>query len=62
MSRGQPYKEFYTLGQIYNRVLKHVNNAMQQTLICHNVRTLLPHIFTGLHFSFSLNQQFRHFI
>ena len=25
--RGQSYKTFYTLGQIYKRVLKHVNNA-----------------------------------
>ena len=25
---GQSYKFFYTLGQIYKRVLKHVNNAM----------------------------------
>ena len=59
---GQSYKTFYTLGQIYKHTLKHVNNAMRQTFVRHNVRTLHPNIFIGLHFSFSLNRQFRHFI
>ena len=48
--RGQSYKDFYTLGQIYKPVLKHEN------------MTLNPDIFEGLHFSFSLTWQFRHFI
>ena len=34
---------------------------MQHTFIRHNVRTLHPNILIGLHFSFSLNRQFRHF-
>ena len=29
---GQSYKDFYTLGQIYKRVLKHLNNAMDKLL------------------------------
>ena len=60
--RKQDYKDFYTLGQIYERVLKHVTMPMRQICVCHNVRALLPNIFIGLHFYFSLNQQFRHFI
>ena len=59
--RGQSYKTFYTLGQIYKHTLMHVNNPMHQTFVCHNVRTLHPYIFIGFHFSFSLNQRFRHF-
>ena len=58
---GQSYKTFYTLGQVYKRTLKHVNNVMQQTFVRHNVRTLHPNIFIGPHFSFSLNRQFRTF-
>ena len=27
-TRGQSYKTFYTLGQIYKRTLKHVKNAL----------------------------------
>ena len=50
--RGQSYKTFYTLGQFYKRTLKHVNNEMRQTFVHHNVRTLHPNIFIGLHFSF----------
>ena len=61
---GQSYKTFYTFGQIYKRTLKHVNNAMQQTFVHHNVRTLHPNtnIFNGLHFSFSQHRKYRHFI
>ena len=59
---GQSFKTFYTLGQIYKSTLKHVNNAMRPTFVWRNVRTLPPNIFVGLHFSFSLNRQFRHFI
>ena len=40
--RGQSYKTFYTLRQFHKRILKHVKNAMQQTFVCHKVRTLLP--------------------
>ena len=49
---GQSYKTFYTLGQINKCTLKHVNNPMRQTFVHHNVRTLHPNIFIGLHFSF----------
>ena len=34
--RGQSYKDFYTLGQIYKRTLKQVNNS----IVCHNVRVV----------------------
>ena len=44
LSRGKSYKMFYTLGQIYKRTQKHVSNAMRQTFVHHNVRTLLPNI------------------
>ena len=53
---------FYTLGQIYKCVLKHVKNGPRQNFVCHNVRTLHPNIFIGLHFSFLLNRQFMRFI
>ena len=46
-SKGQSYQDFYTLGQIF---------------ACNRVRVLLPSIFIGLHFYFSLNRQFMHFI
>ena len=59
---GQSYKDFYTLGQIFKRTLKHVNNSMRQTFVCHNVRTLHPNIIKGLHFYSGLKRQFRHFI
>ena len=36
-TRGQSYKTFYALGQIYKRVLKHVNNAIRQTFVGHKV-------------------------
>ena len=52
---GQSYKTFYTLGQIYNRTLKPVNNAMRQTFVLHNVGILHSNnanIFIGLHFLF----------
>ena len=60
-SRGQSYKIFYTLGQIYKCVLKHENNALAQTFVGPNVRTLYPNIFNGLHFYSGLKRQFRHF-
>ena len=43
-------------------VLKHENNALAQTFVGRNVRTLHPNILIGLHFYFYLNRQFRHFI
>ena len=45
---GQSSKDFYTLGQIYKRVLKHKNNAPTKTFVFLNVRTLLPNILIGL--------------
>ena len=48
--------------QIYKCTPKHVHNAMFKTFVRHYVRTLHPNIFSGLHFSFSFNRQFRHFI
>ena len=55
--RGQSYKTFFTLiGHINKCTLKHVHNAMRQTFVRNDFRTLHPNIFIGLHFSFSLNQ------
>ena len=59
---GQSYKDFYTLGQIYNCVLKHENNALAQAFVFHTVRTQHPNKFVGLHFSILLKRPFRHFI
>ena len=58
----QSYKDFYTLGQIYKRVLKHENNSLGQTFVGRNVRTQHPNIFVGLHFSLTFKQQLRLFI
>ena len=60
--RGQSYKDFYTLRQIYKHVLKHENNTLAQTFAGHNFRTQYPNKFVGLHFSILLKRQFRHFI
>ena len=30
--------DFYTLGQIYKHVLKHKNDGLMQTFVCHNVK------------------------
>ena len=61
-TRGQSYKDFYTLGQIYKRVLNHKNNALTKTFIWHNVRTLHPNILVDLHFYSGLKRHFRYFI
>ena len=43
--RGQSYKDFYTLGQIYKRVLKHKNNALTKTFIFANINISLKNNF-----------------
>ena len=48
--------------QVYYCVLKNVSNAKRQNVVCINVRTQHLNIFKGVHWSFSLNLQFRHFI
>ena len=53
---GQSYKYFYTLGQIYNCVLKHENNVIAQTFVFHTVRTQHPNKFEELQFSFLLKR------
>ena len=59
---GQSYKDFYTLGQIYKRILKLENMPYNKFLFVINVGTTHHNKFVGLHLSLSLNQQFRHFI
>ena len=60
--RGQSYKDFYTLGQIYKCALKYENNALIQNFDYHCARTLHTKICIGLHLSSSLKRQFRHFL
>ena len=43
-AEAKSYWDFYTVGQIYEYVLKHENNALTQTLVCVNVRILHPNI------------------
>ena len=57
-SRGQSYKTFYTLGQIYNCVLKHENNALAQTFVVCNVRTQHPDITTYFRYISHLTNSF----
>ena len=60
--RSKSYQDFYTLGQIYKRVLNHENNALTKTFIWQNVGTLHPNILVDLHFYSGLKRHFRHFI
>ena len=60
-SEANPIKILHLRTNLQTRP-KACNNTMQQIFVCHNVRALLPNIFIELHFYFSLNWQFRHFI
>ena len=60
-TRGQSYKDFYTLGQIYKCILKHENGILTQIFFGHNIKILNPNIFIKLHFSLRGNVRFRHF-
>ena len=44
--RGQSYKTFYILGQIYKLVLKLDESALIQKILSENFRTLQPKVFT----------------
>ena len=59
-ARGQSYKDFYTLGQIYKWILKHENGILMQIFFGHNIKILNPNIFIKLHFSLKGNVRFRH--
>ena len=56
----QSNQYFYTLRKIYKRVLKHKINVLAQDILDQNSSTIYPKIFSRLHFSIRLNQQFRH--
>ena len=60
-SRGQSYEDFYTLGQIYKRILKHENGILTQIFFGHNIMIINPNIIIKLHFSLRWNGRFRYF-
>ena len=55
MVRGQSYKDFYTLRQIYKHILKHKNNVLTQHILYPSIGALHLKIFIGLHFSLRLD-------